>query len=69
MQILSYSDLQTIKRVPYCRDHVRRLEKAGAFPRRVFFGSKKYGWIESEIDDWIAARVRDRDAKSSKVVA
>ena len=32
--------------------------KAGLFPKPVALGPRAVGWIESEVRDWIAARVR-----------
>jgi len=36
--------------------------KTGTFPKSVPIGKRTVGWLESEIDDWIAAKVRARDA-------
>ncbi len=40
--------------------------KNGTFPRPVPLGARAVGWLESEISDWIAERVRIArgDAKS-----
>jgi prophage regulatory protein len=35
-----------------------KLEKRGEFPKRVRLGPNSVGWIESEIDDWLAKRQR-----------
>ena len=32
--------------------------KAGTFPAPVSLGEKAVGWVESEIDAWIAARIQ-----------
>ena len=37
------------------------LEAPGKFPGRVPLGPRAVGWVESEIDDWIAQRVAERD--------
>lgn len=37
------------------------MEKAGLFPKRVHLGHSRIGWLESEIDNWIAERLADRD--------
>ncbi len=29
----------------------------GSFPRQIYLGAKSVGWLEAEVDDWIAARV------------
>jgi prophage regulatory protein len=34
----------------------------GTFPKPVRLGRKAVGWIESELDQWIAARVSERDS-------
>lgn len=31
--------------------------KAGTFPAPISLGEKAVGWLDHEIDDWIAARV------------
>lgn len=39
---------------------------AGRFPKAVALGPKAVGWLENEIDDWIARRVAERDAVSGR---
>ena len=34
---------------------------AGTFPRPLKIGPQAVGWLESEIDQWIEERVRERD--------
>ncbi len=60
MRILDKKALR--EKVPYSDAQIWRLEKAGRFPRRVSLGDNRVGWLESEIDDWIEARVAARDA-------
>jgi prophage regulatory protein len=45
--------------------HLRRLEAAGKFPRRVPIGENTTGWIQSEIETWQQARIAERDAPAS----
>ena len=52
---------QVIEKVGYSGMHIWRLEKAGRFPRRVRLGPNSVGWVAEEVDDWIAARVAERD--------
>jgi predicted DNA-binding transcriptional regulator AlpA len=40
------------------------MAKLRLFPKPVKIGNKN-AWIESEIDEWIAERVRERDAASA----
>jgi prophage regulatory protein len=42
-------------------DQIGILERREKFPRRVPLSERAVGWLESEIEDWIAARVRLRD--------
>lgn len=35
-----------------------RLEKRGEFPKRVKLGPRAVGWLESELDAWLADRHR-----------
>jgi prophage regulatory protein len=47
---------QLAKLVPYSRQHIGRLERAGQFPRRVQVGALRVAWRESEVQDWIRSR-------------
>ena len=57
-RIISWSELKTI--VPYSRQHILRLEAAGKFPVRVQVGANRIGWILSEVEGWIRARMAAR---------
>lgn len=39
------------------------LAQQGSFPRPVKLGERSSGWLESEVDSWIAARVKARQSK------
>ena len=60
MKILSYSDL-TERGIRFSKVHLWRLERAGKFPKRVPLGKARHGWLETEIDEWIEARLSERD--------
>jgi prophage regulatory protein len=62
MKLLSYDDLKPVKGVPYSKVQLWRKEKVGDFPKRVRLGGSRDGWVESEIDEWIAARIAARDS-------
>jgi len=53
---------QVCERVGYSTMHIWRLEKAGAFPRRIKLGPHSVGWLAEEIDAWIEATVAERAA-------
>lgn len=60
MKLLSFSELKTLKGIPYTRVHVYRLEKQNEFPPRVHISANRVGWLETEIDAWIAKRAEQR---------
>lgn len=33
----------------------------GFFPKPVSLGERSVGWLESEVDEWILARIEERD--------
>ncbi len=59
MKILSKRQPKEL--VLYCPQHIARLEKAGAFPKRVQLGQCRVGWIEQEVLDWLQERIQRRD--------
>ena len=46
--------------VPYCPQHILRLEKKGKFPKRIKVGERRVGWWLHEVMAWL-------DQKSGKV--
>jgi len=66
VKILRYWDLAS-KGIPYTRKHIIHLVKTGRFPKPVKLSkslgpSTAVGWIESEIDEYRAELIRQRDA-------
>jgi prophage regulatory protein len=61
MKILSYADLRSERGIQFSKVHLWRLERAGKFPKRVSLGKARHGWLETEIDEWIVARLAERD--------
>ncbi len=47
MRIISWRQLKEM--VPWSRQHLSRLEKAGKFPQRVQIGQNRVGWVYGEI--------------------
>ena len=48
------------------RDSIYRLAKLGQFPKPVKISQWASGWVESEIDAYLAGRIATRDAKTAK---
>lgn len=43
-------------------EYFRRLDD---FPKPIMLSARMPGWVESEIDDWLAKRIADRDGKAA----
>ena len=59
MKFLSKKQVRAL--VLYCFAHMARLEAAGKFPKRVRLGTGRVAYVESEILEWMKARVAERD--------
>jgi prophage regulatory protein len=66
--LITYDDLAA-KGIPYKKPHLWRLEKAGKFPKRVPISAARYGYVESEIDEFVDRMIAARDAKQLAVAA
>lgn len=51
-------------KVGICDRELRDLEREGHFPKRfqITPNGRAVGWVETEIDDWIAQRAATREA-------
>lgn len=61
MRIIDWKQLSTM--VPYCRQHIARLEHGGSFPKRLRLGNgprSRCGWVLTEVEAWIEERMSDR---------
>jgi len=65
MRFIRFSQLKE-KGITFTRQHVGRLQKAGKFPRSVPLGENTKPFIEEEIDEYVASRVADRDARQQQ---
>lgn len=52
-------------KVGYSATHLMRLAKAGTFPKPVYLGDGCVVFVESEVEEWMKARVAERDASGS----
>jgi len=48
---------QVRARTGFSRSSIYNLMAAGDFPRKVALGPRSVGWVESEVEAWIAARI------------
>lgn len=56
-KLVSRKELRSVFGIPYCHQHIARLEKAGEFPKRVQLGLCRVAWVAEEVEEWIAERV------------
>ena len=59
MKILRLKDVRL--KTGLSRDTILEWEQSGHFPRRLKLGPRAVGWLESEIDEWIAERAASRE--------
>lgn len=50
---------QVIHMTGLCRSMIYQLEAQQRFPHRIKIGARAVGWIEGEVQEWIAARIED----------
>ena len=65
MRFIRFSQLKE-KGITFTRQHIGRLQKAGKFPRSVPLGENTKPFIEEEIDEYLASRVAERDARQQQ---
>jgi len=63
--ILLYEDLER-EGFKYSKAHLRRLEAAGRFPRRVPTGARRHGWLACEIAEHRRKCIAARDQGGAK---
>lgn len=56
--VVRTSELASI--VPYSPNHIRRLENAGRFPKRIRIGANRVGWVRGEVEQWLKDRMGER---------
>jgi prophage regulatory protein len=61
VRVLSYSDLRTIKGIPFSRVWLRRLISEKKFPAPIRLSESRVAFLESEIDAWLRDRAAERE--------
>jgi prophage regulatory protein len=59
LRILRKPDV--LARVGFSDQQLFNLEARGEFPRRIQTGLRSVGWLEHEVDGWIAEKMRQRE--------
>jgi prophage regulatory protein len=68
-RFVSYPELKSHYGIGYSRKYIIELVRMGLFPAPVNLGSNSIAWIDTELDDWSAARIAARDNPSPETVA
>jgi prophage regulatory protein len=45
-----------VEKVGFSNTTIRRLEKAGQFPKRIRLGPNMVGWRSGQIEEWVKSR-------------
>lgn len=53
-RVITYKELRLI--VPFTPQYILRLEKQNKFPKRIKLGSRRVGWLLSEVEAWLEER-------------
>jgi prophage regulatory protein len=56
---------ETSRRVMFCKVHIYRLISEGKFPKQVKVGRARVAFVEAEVDDWLRARIAQRDGQAA----
>jgi prophage regulatory protein len=54
---------EVMRRTGLRQTRIDELERAGEFPRRVQLSIRAVAWVESEVSDYIRARIAERDKR------
>ncbi|WP_198244530.1 helix-turn-helix transcriptional regulator [methane-oxidizing endosymbiont of Gigantopelta aegis] len=64
MKILKIKDV--IAQTGLSRSQLYKMASRGLFPRQIKLSARSSGWLESEVNQWLNARIAERDCAPSK---
>jgi prophage regulatory protein len=67
MKVLSYPELKSEKGIRYSPQWIRKLVKAGSFPAPINLGEATVGFVETEVDAWLKAKIAARDSDAASM--
>jgi len=53
---------QVMETTGLARSTIYKFIAAGTFPKSVPLGGKSVGWVDEEIQEWVKAKIDERDA-------
>ena len=66
MRLSSFPELRTVWGIPYTRQHIYRLVRAGKFPAPIKLGDgpgASNAWPNAELEQYLADRIAARDTR------
>lgn len=58
---------EVLKLATYSANHLRRLEAAGEFPKRIQLGKNRVAWFRDEIEQWLDEKAASRERLNAAV--
>ncbi|MPS32626.1 MULTISPECIES: AlpA family phage regulatory protein [unclassified Salinivibrio] len=52
---------QVMEKTSLCSSSIYNLMKEGDFPKNISVMGKRKAWLESEVEEWVMARIEERD--------
>ncbi len=60
-RLFLFKELRDVWGIPFTKQHLKRLEDKGRFPKRVHLnGSGRVAWLASDLRDWVTKRAASR---------
>jgi Predicted transcriptional regulator len=53
---------QVMEKTSLCSSSIYNLMKEGDFPKNISVMGKRKAWLESEVEEWMMARIAERDS-------
>ncbi|OOE40052.1 transcriptional regulator [Salinivibrio kushneri] len=54
---------QVMEKTSLCSSSIYNLMKEGDFPKNISVMGKRKAWLESEVEEWVMARIAERDSE------
>ncbi|WP_336368098.1 helix-turn-helix transcriptional regulator [Marinobacter sp. C2H3] len=62
MRVLRLKDVMEMSGL--ARSTIYKYINADTFPRPIPLGGRSVGWVDSEVHEWIAAKIKNRDIEN-----
>lgn len=58
---------QVMEKTSLCSSSIYNLMKEGDFPKNISVMGKRKAWLESEVEEWMMARIEERDSAAESM--